>query len=101
MLGIIEDLSSQVKNFRTKNKEEIEKFRIAFLGKKGCVTELFEKFKQVPPEQKKEFGQKINLLKQAVNAKIEELKIEITEEEKVIEEDLTKPGYKSSKKQNN
>jgi len=93
MLGIIEGLSSQVKNFSTKNKEEIEKFRIAFLGKKGSVTELFEKFKQVPPEQKKEFGQKINLLKQAVNAKIEELKIEVTEEEKVIEEDLTKPGF--------
>jgi len=93
MLDIVDELSSQVKSFHSKNKEEIEKFRIAFLGKKGSVTELFEKFKQVPAEQKKEFGQKINLLKQAVNIKIEELKTEVTEEKKIEKEDLTKPGF--------
>ncbi|MDE5492819.1 phenylalanine--tRNA ligase subunit alpha [Elizabethkingia meningoseptica] len=93
MLEKIEELLGQVQQFHTKNKEEIEKFRIAFIGKKGSVTELFEKFKEVPNEQKKEFGQKINTLKQAVNAKIEELKSGISEEAVTEKIDLTKPGF--------
>ncbi|CAM3528860.1 phenylalanine--tRNA ligase subunit alpha [Elizabethkingia occulta] len=93
MLEKIEELLGQVQQFHTKNKEEIEKFRIAFLGKKGSVTELFEKFKDVPNEQKKEFGQKINTLKQAVNAKIEDLKAGISEETTTEKIDLTKPGF--------
>ncbi|AQX06646.1 phenylalanine--tRNA ligase subunit alpha [Elizabethkingia meningoseptica] len=93
MLEKIEELLGQVQQFHTKNKEEIEKFRIAFIGKKGSVTELFEKFKEVPNEQKKEFGQKINTLKQAVNAKIEDLKSGISEEAVTEKIDLTKPGF--------
>ncbi|AIL44841.1 phenylalanine--tRNA ligase subunit alpha [Elizabethkingia anophelis] len=93
MLEKIEELLGQVQQFHTKNKEEIEKFRIAFIGKKGSVTELFEKFKDVPNEQKKEFGQKINTLKQAVNAKIEDLKAGISEETITEKIDLTKPGF--------
>ncbi|OPC06340.1 phenylalanine--tRNA ligase subunit alpha [Elizabethkingia ursingii] len=93
MLEKIEELLGQVQQFHTKNKEEIEKFRIAFIGKKGSVTELFEKFKDVPNEQKKEFGQKINTLKQAVNAKIEDLKADISEETTTEKIDLTKPGF--------
>lgn len=93
MLEKIEELLDQVQQFHTKNKEEIEKFRIAFIGKKGSVTELFEKFKDVPNEQKKEFGQKINTLKQAVNAKIEDLKAGISEETTTEKIDLTKPGF--------
>ncbi|HFI4796431.1 TPA: phenylalanine--tRNA ligase subunit alpha [Elizabethkingia anophelis] len=93
MLEKIEELLGQVQQFHTKNKEEIEKFRIAFIGKKGSVTELFEKFKDVPNEQKKEFGQKINTLKQAVNAKIEDLKEGISEETITEKIDLTKPGF--------
>ncbi|MCL1666661.1 phenylalanine--tRNA ligase subunit alpha [Elizabethkingia ursingii] len=93
MLEKIEELLGQVQQFHTKNKEEIEKFRIAFIGKKGSVTELFEKFKDVPNEQKKEFGQKINTLKQAVNTKIEDLKAGISEETTTEKIDLTKPGF--------
>ncbi|MDV3954966.1 phenylalanine--tRNA ligase subunit alpha [Elizabethkingia anophelis] len=93
MLEKIEELLGQVQQFHTKNKEEIEKFRIAFIGKKGSVTELFEKFKDVPNEQKKEFGQKINTLKQAVNAKIEDLKAGISEETITEKIDLTKTGF--------
>ncbi|HFK5504407.1 TPA: phenylalanine--tRNA ligase subunit alpha [Elizabethkingia anophelis] len=93
MLEKIEELLGQVQQFHTKNKEEIEKFRIAFIGKKGSVTELFEKFKDVPNEQKKVFGQKINTLKQAVNAKIEDLKAGISEETITEKIDLTKTGF--------
>ena len=44
------------------------------LGKKGSITLLFAEFKNVPVEQKKEIGQKINVLKDAVQDKINELK---------------------------
>ncbi|QCX52534.1 phenylalanine--tRNA ligase subunit alpha [Elizabethkingia sp. JS20170427COW] len=93
MLEKIEELLRQVEQFQSKNKEEIEQFRIAFIGKKGSVTELFEKFKEVPNEQKKEFGQKINTLKQAVNTKIEVLKANLSESIITERLDLTKPGF--------
>ncbi|NAW50289.1 phenylalanine--tRNA ligase subunit alpha [Elizabethkingia argentiflava] len=93
MLEKIEELLREVQQFQSQNKEEIEKFRIAFIGKKGSVTELFEKFKEVPNDQKKEFGQKINALKQAVTHKIEELKKEISDEKIEKKIDLTRPGF--------
>lgn len=43
--------------------EELEKCRVAFLGKKGSITELLKNLKQLSPEEKKEAGGSINLLK--------------------------------------
>ena len=44
------------------------------LGKKGKITSLFNEFKNVPNEQKREFGQKINQLKTKALDKVNELK---------------------------
>jgi len=93
MLEKIQDLLKTVQEFKTQNGDEIEKFRIAFLGKKGSITELFQKFKEVPAEQKKEFGQKLNLLKQAATEKVELLKEALTENTETIRTDLTRPGF--------
>ena len=93
MLEKIEELLIEVNSFQTQSKDEIEQFRIKFSGKKGILNDFFEKFKEVPNEQKKDFGQKINTLKQAVNNKLEELK-EATSSQIIIEkEDLTKPAF--------
>lgn len=93
MLEKIEELLVKVNSFQTQSKDEIEQFRIKFSGKKGILNDFFEKFKEVPNEQKKEFGQKINTLKQAVNTKLEELK-EATSSQIILEkEDLTKPAF--------
>jgi phenylalanyl-tRNA synthetase alpha chain len=93
MLEKIEELLVKVNSFQTQSKDEIEQFRIKFSGKKGILNDFFEKFKEVPNEQKKDFGQKINTLKQAVNNKLEELK-EATSSQIIIEkEDLTKPAF--------
>jgi phenylalanyl-tRNA synthetase alpha chain len=93
MLDKIDELLKEVQGFTSTNKDEIEQFRIKFNGKKGILNDFFEKFKEVPNEQKKEFGQKINTLKQAVNTKLEELK-EATSSQIIIEkEDLTKPAF--------
>lgn len=52
----------------------IEQFRIKYLGKKGVINDLFEQFKSVPNDQKKEVGQALNRLKNAAQAKIEEFR---------------------------
>ncbi len=65
----------EVAHFHSDKADEIEAFRIKYLSKKGgIVTDLFAAFKDVPAEDKKEFGQVLNQLKDAVSAKIEELK---------------------------
>ena len=53
-----------------KNSETVEKLRVAYLGKKGSVTELLKGLKDVSAEQKKEMGQHINLLKKQVEESI-------------------------------
>lgn len=93
MLEKIEELLTEVNQFSSQNKEEIENFRIKFNGKKGILNDFFEKFKEVPNEQKKEFGQKINLLKQTVAAKLENLKNANSDASVIEKDDLTKPAF--------
>ena len=93
MLEKIDELLAAVSSFQSTNKDEIEQFRIQYSGKKGILNDLFDKFKEVPNEQKKEFGQKINTLKQAVQAKLDELKNAGKSELILEKEDLTRPGF--------
>jgi phenylalanyl-tRNA synthetase alpha chain len=74
MIDSVREFLVDVEQFTTQNPKELEDFRIKYLGKKGILNDLFAKFKEVPNEQKKEFGQVINLLKNQVNDKIEILK---------------------------
>ena len=74
MLEKVNDLLREVEGFSPKNTKELEVFRIRFLGKKGVMNDLFATFKTVPNEQKKDFGQALNQLKQAAQSKIDECK---------------------------
>ena len=93
MLEKIDDLLVEVQNFQSSTKDEIEQFRLKFNGKKGIMNDFYDALKQIPNEQKKDFGQKINILRNAVNEKLEELKS--STESKIIfeKEDLTRPGF--------
>ncbi|TXF75069.1 phenylalanine--tRNA ligase subunit alpha [Chryseobacterium sp.] len=93
MLEKIDELLVEVANFSSAGKEEIEQFRIRYNGKKGLLNDIFSKFKDVPNEQKKEFGQKINTLKQAVAQKLEDLSGATSSNIILEKEDLTKPGF--------
>ena len=94
MLTKIDELLNEVQKFHSQKKDEIEQFRIKFNGKKGILNDLFEQFKSVSNDQKKEYGQKINLLKQSISAKLEELVQSSSSQNVVAEkEDLTRPGY--------
>ena len=70
----IEAMMAEIAGLSCKTDQEIEEARVRLLGKKGEVTKLFEEFRTVAPELKREFGQKLNVLKNAAAAKIEELK---------------------------
>ena len=54
--------------------EEVEQFRIKHLSKKGTIAALFDQFKAVPAEQKKDIGKALNELKTAALDKVNELK---------------------------
>lgn len=72
---------------------EVEKFRIKFLGKKGIISEMFDEFKSIPNDQKKEIGQMLNQLKVAAQNKIEEFKSFVEEHpEEAAAHDLTMPA---------
>lgn len=93
MLNKIDELLNEVNQFHSVVKDEIEQFRIKYNGKKGILNDLFEQFKSVPNDQKKEYGQKINILKQNIIAKLEELKDSTSKETAAEKEDLTRPAF--------
>ena len=66
----IDDIqATSIENFQDK-AANIEMFRVKYLGKKGIISELFEQFKAVPNEEKKDLGKALNLLKAAATEKI-------------------------------
>jgi len=91
MLDKVTQLLQKAEGFTPKSKKELEEFRLSFLGKKGFLNELFAAFKDVSIENKKEFGQAINKLKQSVQSKIEEFKGSFDEENNDDEIDFTRP----------
>ena len=81
--------SASIEAFEDK-AAEVEQFRIKYLGKKGIISDLFEKFKTIPNDQKKEVGQALNQLKLAAQAKIEEFKAYVEESQELNDcHDLT------------
>jgi len=90
MLEKVNKLVEKVSVFVPKNKEELNNFRIEYLGKKGLLNDLFASFREVPNEQKKDFGATINNLKNLVQNKIEEYKDNFETETESSEIDLTK-----------
>ena len=93
MIKKLEDYISRVKKFSSQDSKEIESFKIEFLGRKGVINDLFSDFKNVPSNQKKEYGQKINELKNLTSKKYEDLKLGVKQSSKSITEDYTKPGF--------
>ncbi|MDD2584436.1 MAG: phenylalanine--tRNA ligase subunit alpha [Bacteroidales bacterium] len=90
----IEKLLTQIESLKAQGEQEVEEIRIKLLGKKGVVTQLFEEFREVLPEQKRELGQVLNKLKVAATQKIEELKESAQANMQPTHSlyDLTKPG---------
>lgn len=74
MLEKVEELKQEITSRQISSAPEAEEFRLKYLSKKGLISKLFNEFKNVPNEQKKEFGQQINSLKQLAIQKFEDAK---------------------------
>jgi len=94
MIETIKEHIAKVTGFQGGTQEEVEAFRIEYLGKKGLLNQFFAEFKNVPNDQKKDFGQAINTLKIAAQEKVAQLKaaFEGKQEEKSLYGDLSRPA---------
>lgn len=93
MLDQIKQLIAEISDFSAVTPEEVEQFRIKHLGKKGTIAALFDAFKSVPVEQKKEFGKALNELKTAALDKVNEMKAALADADTGKSgADLTLPG---------
>lgn len=90
----IEKVQAELDALQCSNQKEVEEARVRFLGKKGIVTALFEEFRELDKDGKKEFGRPINTLKQAAQAKIDELKETVgqVQDASAPKLDLSMPG---------
>ena len=90
----IDALFNQLNDLKCQTQKQVEEARVRFLGRKGEITALFEEFRNVDKDMKREFGRVLNELKQAATAKIEQLKAatETVAADNGSLEDLTMPG---------
>ena len=65
MLDKVKELIGDVTSFNATTKDEVETFRIKYLGSKGLLKDLFSEFKNVDVALRKDFGQALNSLKKA------------------------------------
>ncbi len=79
MIEKINQLLHEIEQFHTESAQKAEDFRIKMLSKKGLISELFEEFKTLSTEEKKNLGQQLNLLKNKALDKINSLKHAIDE----------------------
>jgi phenylalanyl-tRNA synthetase alpha chain len=68
----VQQLLEEIQNTVIGNADEAEQFRIKYIGSKGLLKNVFALMKDIPNEQKKEFGQKVNELKQLAEQKVAE-----------------------------
>ena len=90
----INALLSEVESLAAADEKELEALRIKYLGKKGLLNDLMADFRNVPAEQKRETGQKINALKTALQDQLNALRQSLaTKEDSHDDLDLTRTPY--------
>ena len=94
MIEKIEQLLAEIENLQASNAEELEALRIKYLSKKGAINELMADFRNVPAEQKKEVGMKLNELKTKAQERINTLKENFANQDNGANDlDLTRTAY--------
>ncbi len=98
MLDRIDKVLEEINSFTASNSSEIESFRIKYVGKKSIINELFEDFRNVPGEQKKELGPALNKLKNLAQERLRELAEGLTSNRDQVasEIDVTLPPIHNS-----
>ncbi len=88
-------LIAEIEEAKPQTIAELEQFRIRYLGTKNIIKPLMGEIKNVPNEQKREFGQLINRAKEAAEAKFQALRAHLEAAAESIDAsslDLTAPA---------
>jgi phenylalanyl-tRNA synthetase alpha chain len=90
----LDAVEADIQSFDPQSREDVEAFRIRYAGKKGLLTELYAEIKDIEPSERKQFGQKINHIKNLVEQKLLSGKSKFINQEDPFtsEEDFTRPG---------
>ncbi|MCQ2345147.1 MAG: phenylalanine--tRNA ligase subunit alpha [Paludibacteraceae bacterium] len=88
----VESLQAQVEKMNAANQQELETLRLKFMSKKGEMGELMDEFKALPKEEKAQWGQTVNALRQTIEARFNDLKTQLAEKNEAVQEktDLTR-----------
>ncbi len=88
-----EQALEEVKSFSANDLSEVEDFRIKYLGRKGLVKELLSEISSLPPDQRKDYGQLVNQVKEIAQQKVDSLKKKLERKEHATTDiDLTRPA---------
>ena len=96
MIEKIQTLLASVPTLEANDAKSLEALRIQYMGKKGLLNDLMAEFRSVPAEQKREIGQQLNILKTAVQERLQQLREQIAangENEAAEAIDLTRTAY--------
>ena len=91
----IDALREQIDAETIESEDDAEAFRIKYLGRnQGAITALFDRISELPPEERPEFGKRVNALKARAEERLEEAKARLEREEQAggTDVDLTLPG---------
>lgn len=93
ILNEIERLNQEALSYEIGNQAALEAFRLRFMSRKGIISDLFEKFKSLPNEEKRVVGKRLNEMKLSVENLYSNAQSLMDSNAKVIfENDLTKPN---------
>lgn len=95
MKAKIQELEQEVLRAVAATKAELEEYRLKFISKKGVIGALFEDFRNIPNDQKREVGAILNELKAKAESKFKDLIENLDSESKADHEDLTLPPVTS------
>ena len=95
LIAQVAGYKNEINAAKADNKDELEAFRIKYLGSKGLVKTIMGEMKSVAPEKKRDAGQLLNEFKLFVEARYETLKSTATEDKLNSDKsfDTTLPGY--------
>jgi phenylalanyl-tRNA synthetase alpha chain len=94
MLDKIQNLMEEISSIKVNTLSDLESFRLKYLSKKGLLTELFEDFREISGDHKREVGLKLNELKQKAQDRFNVLKQELeSKEDSAVDNDLTRPAF--------
>jgi len=94
MINKIKSAINEISSFESNSREDVESFRIKYLGKKGIINKFFLDFKNIDNKQKKEVGQILNKLKNVAHQKVDDLILGFSKNSKnsTSINDITRPG---------